>query len=500
MSFVKKNSRFVYILITLICIIALFFVVFLFYSMSSKSSEKLEQKSDDINVNYSDKDNPEVKKYIEENAAYQKKITSFDFNQYDQIKSNLANASTQDKCVNGFGGAMEKIQNGIFSEPLYSLDSEKLATDDGGYGYAPFVNAYYVVGDILFKKPMDYFDRKIVTYEQLTRNFSDSRVVIGDQSFKNSYGTMESKFGFPQAYLKQQAGLIVSLSVFNDSCVKSVGLRNIQFDRIDLSGIPITALFSSKYKTSLFHGVNGLYNYTEKSADFVSVNFLDWVQSNNLIYQSLVNDRSKYLFPKGSFLFVPLKYEVKQEIVSVSFKSQPLAVSLDKILTDIAKQNNLNTKDLTYIKEQFKEFTIYKPVKSKNYERVTEFAIAEKEGKLFYATWELPSTNNISGLEPDRSNLVLMNATALNSALGVIKSHYQGEKFDVGTINQNLDLKAVEAESPESVADVKQKREILNKLLTNQNSPQSLSNSGKNLDLEENTIPVESKIYDVLSK
>lgn len=79
---------------------------------------------------------------------------------------------------------MRNIQQGIFSEPLYSLDAEKLETDNGGYGFAPYVNAYFVVGDILFKKPMDYFDRKIITYEQLTRNFSDSRAIIGNTSFK----------------------------------------------------------------------------------------------------------------------------------------------------------------------------------------------------------------------------------------------------------------------------------------------------------------------------
>lgn len=490
MSGSSKSSYKAHALLGFIILILVCFIAYLFYfgfNVKGGGEPKSELKSDDIKVGYSKTNDPEANKFIEEDNDYQAKITSFDFGNYPEVKTNLSNADSNDKCVNGFGGHMRNIQQGIFSEPLYSLDAEKLETDNGGYGFAPYVNAYFVVGDILFKKPMDYFDRKIITYEQLTRNFSDSRAIIGNTSFKNSYGTMESKFGFPQAYLKQQAGLIVSLSVFNDGCVKDVGIRNIHFDRIDLSGIPVTALFSSKYKTSLFHGMNGLYNYTDKTTDFVSLNFLDWIQSNNLIYQTLINNRSELLFPKGSCIFVPVKYEVKQEIVSVNFKSQPLEAKLNTILNDIAKQYKLDVKSLTLAKEEFKDFNIYKPVKSIDYDKVTNFAIAEKGGKLYYATWELPTTVEITGLEEDRSNLVLMNGTALKYALGVIKSNYQGKKFDIGTVNQDLDLKSIEAQSPESIKDIESKKMILKQLSnTHGTSPQ---NPQKNLNLEDNTIP-----------
>ena len=466
-------------------------VGFLFYLSfkSNTNGEAVDKKSDNIDVNYPKSNDPETQKLLEEDKAYQEKITSFDFAKYPEVKANLANAESQDKCVNGFGGHMRKIQQGIFSEPLYSLNAEKLETDNGGFGYAPYVNAYYVVGDILFKKPMDYFDRQIITYEQLTRNFADSRAIIGNTAFKNSYSTMESKFGFPQAYLKQQAGLIVGLSAFNDGCVKDVGLRNIHFDRVDLSGIPVTALFSSKYRTALFHGMNGLYNYTDKTPDFVSPDFLDWIHSNNLIYQNLVNQRDKYLFPRGSYLFVPVKYDVQQEIVTVNFKDEPLNIKLNTILTDIAKQNQLQPTDITFVEEEFNDFKIHKPVRKKDLEKVVNFAIAEKNGKLFYATWELPTTINITGLEADRSNLVLMNATALQYALGVIKSNYQGKKFDVGTANQNLDIKSVEAQSPEALKDIENKKQILKQLMHKQDG--TVPQPNKKLGLDENTIPTD---------
>lgn len=462
----KLKSSHIYL--TVIIILTGFLLLLVagwFFDILPKRSDNPEaSKSENISINYPDQymymgDDPETKKFIDQDIAYQKKITSMNFDNYDMPKAKLSNAEENSQCTNGFGGQMPKIQKGIFSEPLYALDAEEITTDNGGLAYAPYVNAYYVVGDILFKKPLDLLDRKIITYEQLTRNFSDSRVIVGDKAFKNSYSTMESKFGFPQAYMKQQAGLVVSLSAFNDGCVKDIGGRNIHFDRVNLSGMPITSLLSSKYKTSLFHGVNGLYNYTDKSADFVSREFLSWIHSNNLIYQNLISNRMKNIFPQGSYMFVPVKYKIIQEVVTVNFQSQAVEAKLQEILAQVAKENNLSIKDVKFAKEQFKDFAIYKPVKALNYDKLSNFAVAEKDGKLFITTWELPLTVNVTGLEPDRSNLVVMNGVALKAALDVIKSNYQGKKFDVGTINENLDINAMKAQSPESMSEIKKKKD-----------------------------------------
>lgn len=472
----KKNILAIIIVLLLISFIVIIFWLFSF--ILDKDRSKKAGVSEDISVNYPETDDPEAKKFIEKDIVYQEKITSLNFNNYDMPKSKLSNSEENNKCTNGFGGQMSSIQNGVFNEPLYALDAEKIATDNGDFAYAPYVNAYYVVGDILFKKPLDLFDRKIITYEQLTRNFSDSRVVIGDKSFRNSYGTMESKFGFPQAYLKQQAGLIVSLSAFNDDCIKNIGGRNIHFDRIDLAGKPITSLFSSKYKTSLFHGVNGLYNYTDKTSDFVSVEFLDWIHSNNLIYQNLINNRMKNVFPQGSYMFVPVKYQILQEVVTVNFKAQHVEAKLQEILSRIAQENDINVKDASFAKEEFKDFTIYKPVKTSDYSKIANYALAEKDGKIYLTTWELPVSISISGLEPDRSNLVMMNDIALKSALETIKSNYQGKKFDVGTINENLDIAALKSQTPEAIESLQDKKDMMLGILKNE------SDSTKKVELE----------------
>ena len=70
-----------------------------------------------------------------------------------------------------------------------------------------------------------------------------------------------------------------------------------------------------------------------------------------------------------------------------------------------------------------------------------------------------------------------------------MKTNYQGKKFDIGTVNQDLDLKSIEAQSPESIKDIESKKTILKQLSnTHGSSPQSPQ---KNLNLEDNTIPTD---------
>ncbi|HGF9505773.1 TPA: hypothetical protein ACJEU7_003009 [Acinetobacter baumannii] len=461
---------------------------FYFAFKYQKENQANLSKDQEIKVKY-DGNDPEVKDFIEKNTAYQRKVTSFDESLYEMPVANLASQKESNKCVNGFGGEMNPISKGVFDEPLYALDAETLPTDGNEVAYSPYVNSYYVVGDILFKKPLDLFDRKLITLGQLTRNFSDIRTIIGGNSFKSSYVTMESKFGFPQSYMTQQSGLVVGLSAFNDGCIKGVGKRNIVFDRVDLSGIPVVSLLSAKYKTSLYHGVNGLYNYTAKTPDYVSLSFLNWVHSNNLVYQKMIQDGQKHVFPKGAYLYVPVKYDTKEEIVSVDFKSEPIPLNLSQIKANIAKDSKLRESDVDMIKEPFSDYVIYKPVSKMNGARISQYAFAEKAGKFYLASWEEPESISVSPLDPNRSNLALLNKAALKSTLELLKSNYQGDQFDVGTSNEDVDLNFTKMKSQEGQQKMKEKEAAVSAMF---GIKPEQDNKGdrlpQNYDLSENTI------------
>ena len=376
---------------------------------------------------------------------YQIKITGFDPKNYQLPQPNLANLVEKAECKFGFGGVMPKLHSGIFSETLYALDAEKISTEVADeFAYAPYVQSLYVVGDILFKKPLDLFDRKVITTEQLARNYSDSRIIIGNTAFKNSYQTMESKFGFPQSYLVQQSGNIASFSSFNNDCNKGVGQKNIEYTKVDLNGLPITALLSATYQTSLYHGLNGLYNHTRKSPDFVSENFLEWVQSNNRAYLSIVNNTENVLFPEGAALYIIKNYENTAETISVDFKSEPLKINLNQWKTDLSNSTNTPVSQIVFVEEKFKDFTITKAAKVGDLTPLSEYALAKKNGKYYIAHWELPSKSEVQGDEPNRSQTVLLNLKALTPALTLFKSHYQGEQLDLGTDKENLDRKTNE--------------------------------------------------------
>lgn len=430
------------------------------YFLAAKHLDQQQQE-----FNKQNREKQKIDPYALQEKAYQEKITSFNPKNYKLPSPNLSNANEQGGCKFGFGGNMPAIATGMFSETLYLLDAEKISTEIADeFAYAPFVQSYYVVGDILFRKPLDLFDRKIITADELSRNYSDSRLIIGNQAIKNSYQTMESKFGFPQSYLMQQAGSIASFSAFNDNCEKGIAVKEVTYTKVDLSGLPISSLLSATYQTSLYHGLNGLYNHTRKSPDFVSENFLEWVQSNNRAYLSIINNESKVTFPKGAYLYAIKSYINKNETVRVDFKQAPIDITVDEWKQQVAKQTNTPDSQITLIEEKYNDFKIIKIAKIDDLSPLSKFALAQKDGKFYLAQWELPESIEVQGNEPDRSQMVLINLDALSPVLSLLKSYYQGSQVDIGTDNANLDQKVRELVPTNSTdIDLKELSPVLKK-------------------------------------
>lgn len=436
----KKTKIF---LASLVTISAANMAFFAYYSNKDKIKTK-----DEVATKPVDK----IEAFKQKELDYQLKITGFDPKNYKLPTPNLANIAEQGGCKFGFGGDMPKLHQGMFSETLYGLDAEKISTEVADeFAYAPFVQSYYVVGDILFRKPLDLFDRKIITMGELERNRSDSRIIVGDTALKNSYQTMESKFGFPQSYLVQQAGNVATFSAFNDDCNKQLALKNMTYTKVDLSGLPITALLSATYHTSLYHGLNGLFNHTKKSPDFVSEDFLEWAQSNNRAYLSIVNNENGLLFPEGAYMYAIKEYESKSETVYVDFKLDPINITLNEWKAEVAKETKLSDSQIVFVEEKFKDFEIIKVAKVGDLAPLSRFALAKKDGKYYLAQWELPGKTEVQGNEPNRSSMVLMNLKALTPALTLFKSHYQGNQLDLGTDNADLDQRLLNVSEEKSL-------------------------------------------------
>lgn len=451
----KKNTK---AWLFLICIIGLILIVALFIYGSKTTKQNQDEQSESISLD----DDPDVNAYKVLDAEFQSKVTSFDESKYKMPITNLASKVEMGSCTNGFGGAMPNIFQGVYSEPLYNFDAEILPTDhEGVYGYAPYVNAYYVVGDILFRQPQDFFDRKIITFDQLNRNFTDTRIIVGNRSYKSSFQRMESKYGFPTAYVQQQSGNIATLSAFNDGCVKGVGVKEITFAKVDLSGKTVNSIFSSYFQTSSYHGANGLYSVTNSTPDFVGAQFLDWMRSNNKIWLSIINDPENTVFPKGSVMYLPKAFKAKEEILTVNLSS-----SLDGTLTDwkrqVEEQTSLSGNAIRYVEEKFPDFTLIKAVKLQDLSPLNMVVAVDTKGQLHPAVWELPVTRMIDGTEQQRANLVMFNLAATKQILTLTKSRYQGKQLDASTENENLNLKSITMTSPKA----KERQDDLRKELT----------------------------------
>lgn len=452
----KKNKTVWLFLFSFICLSLL--VGFFVYGINT-TKQNQDERSESTSLD----DDPDVNAYKIRDAEFQSQVTSFDETKYTMPKANLASKVEMGSCTNGFGGAMPNLYQGVYSEPLYNFDAEIIPTDhEGIYGYAPYVNAYYVVGDILFRQPQDFFDRKLITVDQLNRNFTDTRMIVGNRSYKNSFQHMESKYGFPTAYVQQQSGNIATLSAFNDGCVKGVGIKEITFAKVDLSGKTVKSIFSSYFQSSSYHGINGLYSVTTSTPDFVGAQFLDWMRSNNKIWLSVVNDPENTVFPKGSVMYLPKAFKAKEEILTVNLSS-----SLEGNLTDwkreVEQQTTLSSNAITYVEEKFPDFTLIKAVKLQDLSPLNMVIAIDNAGKLHPAVWDMPVTRMIDGTEQQRANLVMFNLVATKKILTLTKSRYQGKQLDVSTENENLNLNTVKMNSPKA----KERQDDLKKELTN---------------------------------
>lgn len=405
-----------------------------------------------------------IQEKIKLENEYQLKITRFNPDQYDLPSTNLANRIEINKCINGFGGEMSKIHHGMFSEPLYALDAEKIETNlSGEFAYSPYVKSYNVVGDILFQKPLDLFDRKLITFESLGRNFSDIRTIVGTREYKNSFSTMESKFGFPQSYLVQQSGGVADFSTFNNQCEKKIGRKNVTFKKVNLSNLPISFLLAANYQTTLQHGVNGLYNHTSKNTYHVSGNFLEWVQSNNRAYQYILNNND-FKFKEGSYIYLPIKYQNFSDLVRVDFKSPPIGKTLEEIKREVSEKKMIPLDHIYIVEEKLSDYSVIKFTEEKSLEPIDNLAFALRDGEIYQATWEQPGEIQIESPH-FASGLVLMNNEALFSALTVFKGVYQGMSLDLNTDNFKLNIEDAKANSKASTESFNEKLNKIESLL-----------------------------------
>lgn len=395
----------------------------------------------------------EEDKYQEKQQAYEKRVTTFTAKDYETPINVLSSSTGTGKCIGGLGGNMQIIHSGMYDEPLYNLDAEKLETDiSGKYAYIPYVNAFIVRGDTLFKKPLDWFNRDVLTTQQLTRGLSDSRIIVDNISAKSSFTNMESRFGFPLAYLVQQAGNTATLSLFNDPCIKNLGTTDFTYKKIDLSGRKFTDMLSMVYTTQSYPSANGLSNYTSQSSDYVGENFAEWVKSNNNIFLRMLSDKNG-VFPEGSFFYVPQKFKVSKETIHLNLNDKVTQFKSKEEWAKSLLQSGQSIDDFEFVPEKFEEFTVYKLISHKNSEPVTQTVIAEKDKSLYWGTWQLPNEYAVDETTLNRNQMVFFNLKAVEALVNYIKKNTQGSQLDIGTQNENLQERFIQSQ--------KQKAEML---------------------------------------
>lgn len=372
---------------------------------------------------------------------FEKRITSFDLANYNIDKPNPIQEEVSAKCVNGFGGKSNKIYSGIFSENLYSLDAEKALTQTGYVGYLPYLKAYTLIGDILFEKHIDGFDRNAVTSAQLTRGFSNLQIFDGGRTVSNKFSTMESKFGFPVNYVKQQAGQIVTFADYNNDCEKNIRVIDRKYKKVSLGNRPIGDVLTGEFLNTSHHGTNGVYTVTTVNYHYLPENIINYLQSNQSIYK--VISGNTWRFPEGAYLYVPDELNAISDTVRVDMsKANEFNGTLAEYENEMGLVNNNDKSSIKLVEEVVNGYRILKPYSVPLGTPLHHLgAVVIKDKKIFIAEWTPKGKATVSEKEYGSNYATMFNDKAITYLMTAIKQNYQGKKLDKGQDWEDMNIK-----------------------------------------------------------
>lgn len=399
----------------------------------SKTAEEVQPEKSDAEL---------VKESFDE---YENKITSFDLTRYEIDKPNPIQEDLSAKCLNGFGGQSNKIHKGMFSENLFALDAETALTDSGYVGYLPYVKSYTLIGDILFEKHFDGFDRNVITSPQLTRGFSDIQIFDNKKSVHNKFTTMESRFGFPMNYIKQQAGQVVTFSDYNNDCDKNFRVIDRTYEKVNLGNRPISDVLTADFTNTSHHGTNGIYSVTTSNYHYIPENMVKYLQANQNFYKYLSGNT--WRFPEGSYMYVPKELNAITESVRVDFNAtNKITIPIDDYAKELGILHNNNEQSVVFVEEKTDGFIVLKPHTVPGGKPLHNYgALVIKGDSAYVAEWTPKGKANVSKHDVGASYATMYNDKAITYLVGAIKKNYQGKKLDKGQPWEDMNLKLAQS-------------------------------------------------------
>jgi len=384
---------------------------------------------------------PIEKKVQEQVKTYDQRVTTFDPKNYFIPESKQSTAETKVACEFGMGGEIPALGTGMFSQPLYRIEAEKIIDKNiGDVLYAPYSLVTTIANDVLYETEVDSFDRQLNTYRSVQIQKIPLNIISTHGFFTNSNKAVviNQARSYPVGYVRNMNGLQVRSAMFNDACNKDIGIRDYEWREIDISGKPLDSITSTVSEHQVRINQMGMFSGASNFFSYFGQEFGGFL-TQNMNFKSALKSAGR--FPVGSKIYVPKAIKTTDETLVVMQSEDQLIsnfdpVSLGAMYTKEAARLNLGK--IEFKKHDLKnDVVFYTPWAIDKHREAIEFdPVVVIKGKAYFSVWHLPNSLTYSD-STGSGSLTYYNATAHNAFVGAVKGIYQGQGSMIGTEHED---------------------------------------------------------------
>lgn len=402
------------------------------YPLSSND----ETQADASKVETENSTNVKTKTEIQLVQDFEKRITTYNAEDYPIPKGNIGRIASNTECNKGLGGVSVGLGKGIFDQSLFTIMTE-VSDYNGLPAYAPYSRVTNVINDVIFEADVDTFNRRVLNHRYLMSGVASQRhLITPDGYYTDSYSHMPTgQYGYPVGYLIEQSGLYTGTAAFNDKCDKSLAKRKYKWQQIDISGKDISFITQTIPVTETVISAYGLFTVTNNNYLYLQKNTGDYIL-NNMKQAGKLNRFGK--FPKGSYLYVPSNIEVFKELMLQDLNEYTALENFDMeaYKAEVAQANSINVKMVDMEASNDGENILYIPKhKIDRTELSLSSPIYKFKGKHYMMEWVLPNTTEVN-YKKAVGDLVYMNQTTHDHLVRAMKGALQGLQLNQGTFTE----------------------------------------------------------------
>ena len=327
--------------------------------------------------------------------------------------NNGSNPTTPASCNKGIPTGLAKLGSGMLDEAVYSLDvNYEDQNQSSPFNQLLFSYEYTLLNNIYYEKI------SAVNKPNFNTDFFNSMrpsYILTSTATYTTNTQAKSVSGWPIAYITEMNASQFSSVGFNDQCNLKVDNINHEYEKVDVSGQPIS-IFLERDPSTTFIG----YKYLENAVGyFLNPSSLrnDQEKARDQSYKDML--KSTDVFPNGSYIYIAKKINHLENIMFFYEDS----ISEQLTLADWAKDSY--PKVLTWKEDSFGGQKVIYALNEDQSIKMNIDPAMEKNGKIYDGEWTQKGNYLEQRDKSAQGENILFNKAAHDTFINQVNKFYQ---------------------------------------------------------------------------